>query len=258
MNNTHYLNIKREGHVGVITFSRGPLNYFNVQVIEELVTVLQIFDNDDSCRATVFCAKGSVFCAGGEFGKGEAGSNTYIEMARRLYATAMKLFDIQKPIVMAIEGATVGGGLGLALVADFRVASKRAKFSANFNRLGIHPGFGSSVTLPRVVGSQAAELLFYTGKRIKADEASRIGLVDRLVEAGQAKSVAILLAHEIAGSAPLAVQSTRQTMRLGLAEKVKEANKRELEIQIKQMHSQDFIEGVTATAERRAPIFVSK
>ena len=84
-------------------------------------------------------------------------------------------------MVAAVQGPAVGGGLGLALVADFRVACSEARFSANFNRLGFHPGFGLSVTLPRVVGMQKAAYMFYSGRRVQGEEALAIGLADRLV-----------------------------------------------------------------------------
>src|SRR6185295_19131864 len=108
-------------------------------------------------------------------------------------------------------------------VADFRITCAEARFSANFNRLGFHPGFGLSVTLPRLVGVQQAALLLYTGRRIGGQEAQRIGLADLLVAQDQVRTRAIELAREIAASAPLAVQSTRATVRAGLVEQIRVA-----------------------------------
>jgi enoyl-CoA hydratase/carnithine racemase len=129
---------------------------------------------------------------------------------------------------------------------------------ANFNRLGFHPGFGLSLTLPRLVGAQQAALLFYTGRRIGGEEALRIGLVDQLVRADEVRTSALALAAEIALSAPLAVESTRATLRRGLAEAVAAANRRERELQCVQFASEDFKEGVQAMAERRAPRFLRR
>ena len=241
--------------VGVLTFSRPPFNYFNHVVIEELLSALIRLDEEEGCRATVLCSTGAVFCAGGEFGKADAGASTYIEMAEQLYQAAMQLFRIRKPMVAAVQGSAIGGGLGLALVADFRVTCESAKFSANFSRLGLHPGFGLTVTLPRLIGVHNSELLFYTGRRINGAEALRLGLADSLVEKHQVKGSAIELAEEIASAAPIAVQDTRETMRLGLADEVSKANKHELALQKKHMKTRDFIEGVKATAERRIPDF---
>ena len=113
----------------------------------------------------------------------------------------------------AVQGAAVGGGLGLALMPDFRVACPEARFSANFARLGFVQGFGLTVTLPRLVGRQRAMEMFYTGRRVKGEEALRIGLCDDLVPQDRVRARARELAGEIAVSAPLAVRSIREMMR---------------------------------------------
>ena len=199
------------------------------------------------------------FCAGADFSNvvakdaGEAVANSMDPSP--FYAQAMQLFGVQKPMVAAVQGAAVGAGLGLSLVADFRVTCPGARFSANFNRLGFHPGFGLSFTLPRLVGLQKATSLFYTGRRIGGEEAVAIGLADELVADGEVRTRAIALAQEIAGSAPLAVMSTRAVLRHGFHEQVVQANKQELSIQLGQFRTQDFREGVAAMAERRTPVF---
>jgi enoyl-CoA hydratase/carnithine racemase len=175
-----------------------------------------------------------------------------------LYKEATRLFRTKKPIVAAVHGAAVGGGLGLALVADFRVTCEEARFSANFNRLGFHPGFGLTATLPRLVGPQKAALLFYTGRRIAGDEAVAIGLADLLVAQAEVRSAAQKLAVEIAQSAPLAVVSTRETIRRGFADHIEAQTERELIEQEWQRRTADFKEGVKAMAERRLPNFQGK
>ena len=258
MNDYKFLRMELIDHVAIVTFSRPPLNHFNFELIAELLEVLRHFDDNDECRATVLCSEGKVFCAGGDFGRADGDKLEYIEMAARLYAKGMQLFRLKKPMIAAVHGSAIGGGLGLALVADFRVTCENAKFSANFTRLGIHPGFGTSVTLPRVVGTQNAELLFYTGRRIDGNEAFRIGLADILVEQNEVKNAAIDLAREIAISSPQAVQDTRATLRQGLADQIARVNERELLLQKQHMCSADFIEGVIATSERRQPEFHGK
>jgi 2-(1,2-epoxy-1,2-dihydrophenyl)acetyl-CoA isomerase len=165
------------------------------------------------------------------------------------------LFSMSTPVVAAVQGAAVGGGLGLALSADFRVASPESRFWANFARLGFHHGFGMTVTLPAVVGSQAALELLYTGRGVRGEEALAIGLCDRLVPADRVRSDAHELAAEIACSAPLAVRSIRRTFRGELAEQVREATRHEQAEQVRLMQTEDFLEGVRAVAERREPKF---
>src|SRR5439155_1569186 len=162
------------------------------------------------CRAIVLCSTGKHFCAGANFGGRNPAEGP-------LYEEAVRVFAAQTPVVAAVQGAAVGGGLGVALSADFRVASPESRFVANFARLGIHHGFGLTVTLPLVVGHQRALELLYTGRRVKGEEAHAIGLCDRLVSADRLLEEAIDLAHEIAISSPPAIRSIRATMRGDLA-----------------------------------------
>lgn len=247
------LQLSHDGHVARITLTRPPQNFVDTATIEQLVNVLAALDEDDTCRAVVLQSGVDVFCAGADFSAAPGGGAPGDPAV--FYGHAMKLFRTRKPIVAAVAGAAVGAGLGLALVADFRVSCAEARFSANFNRLGIHPGFGMSVTLPRVVGEQRAAELFFTGRRITGKEALEIGLIDHLVPQADVSARARELAREIALSAPLAVETTRATLRQGLAERIAEVNQRELEVQRSQLRSEDFREGVAAMSARRAPVF---
>jgi len=203
-------------------------------------------------------AQGKAFCAGADLAnRPQTGTTTESNNAtvKHLYKEATRLFRNKKPVVAAVHGAAVGGGLGLAVVADFRVTCAEAPFSVNFNRLGFHPGFGLTTTLSRLVGAQQAALLFYTGRRISGEEAVRIGLADVLVPQAQVRSAAIALATEIAQSAPLAVLSTRETVRRGLADAIEAATERELVEQDWLRRTADFKEGVKAMSDRRLPNF---
>jgi 2-(1,2-epoxy-1,2-dihydrophenyl)acetyl-CoA isomerase len=236
-------------HVGEVRLSQPPNNFFSLAMIESLADALDGFDEDRSCRAVVLAADGKHFCAGADF------SSTSTYSTADLYAAAVRLFRTRKPLVAAIQGAAIGGGLGVALSADFRVAIPEARFSANFARLGFHHGFGLSITLPELVGRQRASELLLTGRRINGDEAGAIGLVDRVVALGQLESSARELAAEIAGSAPLAVESIRSTLRGNLADRVAAATEHELAEQERLRATDDFEEGTRAMAERRAPHF---
>src|SRR5271154_5774426 len=248
--------------VATVEMRRPPHNFFDSMLIAEIGEAFERLDADPACRAIVLAAEGRSFCAGADFSK-RLDTGTVAEAARsgagrHLYKEAIRLFRTKKPIVGAVHSAAVGGGLGLALVADFRVTCSEARFSANFNRLGFHPGFGLTTTLPRLVGVQQAALLFYTGRRIAGDEAVRIGLADQLVAQGEVRTAAQALALEMAQSAPLAVMSTRETLRRGLAESIESSTERELVEQEWQHRTADFKEGVRAMAERRLPDFKGK
>jgi enoyl-CoA hydratase/carnithine racemase len=135
------------------------------------------------------------------------------------------------------------------------VTCPQARFCANFTRLGFHPGFGLTTTLPEVIGKTNAALMFYTSRRIGGDEAYRMGLADVLVPHEQVRASAQSLAAEIAENAPLGVAATRATLRADLAERVREATAHELAEQTRLRKTQDFKEGIKAMAERRIPIF---
>jgi enoyl-CoA hydratase/carnithine racemase len=141
-------------------------------------------------------------------------------------------------------------------VPDFRVAAPEARFAANFVKLGIHPGFGLTLTLPRLIGVQKAALLMYTGRRINGQEALACGLVDELVEQSELRGAALKLASEIAEAAPLAVIATRATLRQGLAEAFRDQVSHESEEQTKLLATADAREGVTAVRERRPGRFI--
>ncbi len=243
-------------HVASVEIHRPPNNFFDFDLIREIADTYETLDADANCRAIVLCSEGKHFCAGANFQSRESWGNEQLDnQASQLYVEAVRIFSGRKPVVAAVHGAAIGGGLGLALSADFRIACEEARFSANFARLGFHQGFGLSVTLPRLIGQANASLLLFTGRRVKGDQAVDMGLADELVPQGQVRERAHELAREIAASAPLAVQSIRATLRAGLAEEIARITDHELAQQSKLRTSDDFREGIAAMAERRAPDF---
>ncbi len=238
-------------HVALVEFNRPPHNYFDGALIGAIADAYERLESDGSCRAIVLCSEGKHFCAGANFAAQNPADGDLYEQAVRLFAASL-------PVVAAVQGAAVGGGLGVALSADFRVASPDSRFSANFARLGIHQGFGITVTLPLVVGSQRALELLYTGARLGGDEAHAIGLCDRLVTSDRLREEAVALANEIATSSPLAVRSIRRTMRGDLADRIRQATAHEAAEQAKLFATSDFGEGVQAAAERRPPRFTGR
>jgi len=242
--------------VALVEIQRPPNNFFSYRMISGLADAFEALDGEASARAIVLAAAGKHFCAGADF-SGNSDAAEGADEPGALYREAVRLFSTKTPVVAAIQGAAVGGGLGLALMPDFRVAAPEARFTANFARLGFHHGFGLSATLPRVVGMQNAMELLYTGKRIKADEALDIGMVDKLVATADLRDEARALAAEIAKSAPLAVRSIRETMRGDLAQLVKEATDHELEEQDWLRKTNDFKIGIRAYAAREDAAWTS-
>ena len=255
------IGIEKTGHVALVEIRRPPNNFFDIPLIKDIADAFESFDEDSNIRAIVLAAQGKAFCAGANFGDGSAldaqgrRSNEPGPGVAPLYIEGNRLFRTKKPIIAAVHGAAVGGGLGLAMVADFRVTCPEARFCANFTRLGFHPGFGLTVTLPAVIGETKAALMFYTSRRVPGDDAYAMGLADVLVPQDQVRDAAIKLAAEIGENSPLGLIATRMTLRGSIADRVRQATDHELEEQTRLRKTDDFKEGVKAVAERRAPSF---
>jgi 2-(1,2-epoxy-1,2-dihydrophenyl)acetyl-CoA isomerase len=240
--------------VAVVEMHRPPHNFLDVPLVAAIADAYERLDDD--LRVIVLCSEGKNFCAGADFHAASsarpltAGAGT-----GALYDQAVRLFAARSPVVAAVQGAAVGGGFGLALSADFRVAGPGSRFVANFARLGLHQGFGMTVTLPAVVGNQRAMELLYTGRAVGGEEAAGLGLCDRLVEDDHIRSAAVEFAAELAGSAPLALRSIRATMRGDLAERIRAATAHEHAEQRRLRVTADHREGLAAVAERRDPRF---
>ena len=255
------IGIEKRDHVALVEIRRPPNNFFDIPLIKGIASALETFDEDGNIRVVVLAAQGKAFCAGANYGDG---SQLDVQGRRRdepgpgvapLYVEANRLFRNKKPIIAAVHGPAVGGGLGLAMAADFRVTCPEARFCANFTRLGFHPGFGLTVTLPAVIGETKAALMFYTSRRVSGEEAYAIGLADVLVPQDQVRDAAIKLAAEIGENSPLGLIATRMTMRNDIADRVRKATDHELEEQTRLRKTKDFKEGVNAVAERRIPNF---
>lgn len=247
----------RDGHVAILTFARPPHNFADLALMEAIGAAFAAADADPDVRAIVLQSDGRIFCAGADLARDNPVEKDQPAGTRNpFYVAAARLYAVKTPVVAAIQGAAVGAGLGLALVADFRVAAPEARFVANFVALGFHPGFGISAVLERVIGRQRSLLMNLTARRIKAEQAADWGLVDVLVPADRLRAEALALAQEIAAGAPLAVQSTRQTLRGDLFALVERQTDHELAEQAWLQKTADFAEGVRAVNERRPGLFI--
>ena len=213
-------------------------------------------------RAAVVRSEGRSFCAGADFRADDAPDPTegggFEAQTRAFYLQAARVFESPVPLVAAIGGAAIGAGFGLALACDVRVVGATGWFQANFVRLGIHPGFALSRVLPAIIGPARAADLFLTGRRVGADEALAIGLAARSVPAGDENAVALDVAAQIAAGAPLAVASTRATLRAGLGGAVRAAMRHELAEQTALAGTADAVEGVAAVLAGRDPRFTGR
>lgn len=261
------------GLVGLVELARPPHNFMDAELMAGLVAALYNLSDRDDCRAIVIAAEGRSFCAGANFASpsgspasgadspasgAASGTGGFRSIVSRFYQEAEKIFAIPKPLVAAVHGPAIGAGLGLALACDLRVTCPEAFFAANFVRLGIHPGFGLSVTLPELIGPGRAADLLLTGRRVGGEEALAIGLAERCVHASEMRDAAIMLAGEISAAAPLAVAATRATLRKGLVDRVHDALAIELEEQARLMGTPDAAEGIAAMLTRREPKFTGR
>ena len=188
------IGVEKHGHVGLIEIQRPPLNFFDISLINQIADALEEFDKDIEIRASVLAAQGKAFCAGADFSDPKRQEQEASAKPRAipptawpinsLYVHAVRIFRTKKPVVAAVHGAAIGGGLGLAVSADFRVTCPEARFAANFTKLGFHPGFGLTTTLPELVGKNNAELIFYTSRRVTGEEATQHGPRQSLRAAG--------------------------------------------------------------------------
>jgi enoyl-CoA hydratase/carnithine racemase len=240
--------VEIDAGVAVVEMHRPPANFFDEALLAELADAVAALGEQVEVRSIVLCSEGKHFCAGADLRGMRA------DGIRRVYRQAFRLFAGRQPIVAAVQGSAVGGGLGLAMAADFRVAAPNARLTANFARLGFHQGFGLSVTLPLAVGQQRALDMLYTGRDVSGEEGARTGLCDQV--SADPRAAAIEFARLLAESAPLSVAAIRATMRGELASQVRAALDVEAAAQSALLDTIDFREGVDAAVHRRPPTFV--
>jgi enoyl-CoA hydratase/carnithine racemase len=248
--------------IGLITLNRPDhRNAMTPELLDAFSAAIDEARADDEIRSLVITGKGKCFSAGADLRSSmqrtDLGKPSR-EASFAMYEPFLKVLDVEVPVIAAMNGHTVGGGFGLALLADIRVANLDAKYGANFARLGIHSGLGISYVLPRLVGAAYASELLFTGRLIRGSEALRIGLVTHAENADEVLPTAMQLARAIAGSAPLAVQQMKASIRRGLGWEIREAALEEAALQAASLETEDANEGVAAMLEKREPEFVGK
>ncbi|WP_426349792.1 short-chain-enoyl-CoA hydratase [Alloiococcus sp. CFN-8] len=246
---------EKEGNIATVTINRPKaLNALNSETLVELNSVLDLLEEDDSIYAVILTGAGEkAFVAGADITEMK---DLTVQEGRRFSILGNKVFrrleTLEKPVIAAIGGFALGGGCELSLSCDIRIASEKAKFGQPEVGLGITPGFGGTQRLARVVGLGMAKELIYTGKVIKADEALRIGLVNKIVAPESLMEEAKALALTIAKQAPIAVKLSKAAINRGMQMDMDTAISYEAEVFGECFSSQDQKEGMTAFVEKRA------
>ncbi len=248
----------RDG-VAVVTLNRPDnRNSMTQDLLRAFRNVLQQV-NAQSPRCLVITGRGSCFCAGADVRESlQAGSDDLLphERSMLMYEPFLSVLDVSVPVVAAINGHAVGGGFGLALLADIRVGNVSAKYGANFVRLGIHSGMGISHTLPLLVGAAAAAEMLLTGGLIDGERAHRLGILNHAVPADEVMPVAENIARQIASAAPIPVRTIKQTLSSSRRAAIRDAARREAQLQAETLQTADAKEGMSALLEKRPPSFL--
>jgi enoyl-CoA hydratase/carnithine racemase len=251
-----------DGRIATITLNRPEnRNSMTADVMERFRACVARARADAELRCLVITGRGSSFCAGADFrGQGAAreGAALPAERAFAGYAAFLDVLDVEVPTVAAMNGHAIGGGLGLALVCDLRVASREARYGANFARLGFHSGMAISYLLPRLVGVPAAVDLLLSGRILSGAEAERIGLVHEAVAPEEVAGAARRRAEAVAANAPLAVRLMKQSLYRGLGWDPRGAARLEAFAQAATLATEDAREGIRALLEKREPRFAGR
>jgi enoyl-CoA hydratase/carnithine racemase len=253
-------------YVATITLNRPEnRNSMTPDVLEGFREAIARAREDCELRAVVITGSGKSFCAGADFrsagrpGSQEEGDRRIPqERAFAMYQPFLAVLDIEVPTIAAMNGHAIGGGLGLALVCDLRIADVEAKYGANFARLGLHSGMAISYLLPRIVGVPTAADLLFSGRLVSGSEAERIGLAQRAVAASEVAAEAAALARSIAGCAPLAVRLVKRSLYRGMDWDPRSAAEAEAWAQSATLATDDAREGIAALLEKREPRFTGR
>lgn len=252
------IELAREGAVLVATIARPEaMNALNAETLKSISSLIDFVEKDHDVRVLILTGKGEkAFVAGADIKSFEAMSPQQAgDFAREGQATFSRLEDLAKPVIAAVNGFALGGGLELALACDMIVASEKAKFGLPECTLGLIPGFGGTVRLPRLVGTAKALELTLTGNMLNAQEALACGLAVKVVPHGEALKAALELAQAMVARAPFALGYIKKSILAGRGRSVADASEIEAGLFGEVFKTEDKNEGVRAFLEKRAPKF---
>ncbi|MDX1578291.1 MAG: enoyl-CoA hydratase [Gemmatimonadota bacterium] len=250
-----------DGAVGTITLNRPEkLNAFVGAMRDDIAEALETLGSDDGVRVVVVTGAGRAFCAGADVGyltelietQALDEAVALVEAGRRV---VLAIRDMPKPVIAALNGPAAGGGANLALACDLRIASERASIGQTFNRIGLHPDWGGTYAVPRLVGPARAAELFFFADMVPAEEAERFGLVNRVVPHDELAPTARDWAERLAAKPALPLRLAKRAIQHSLSSTVGEMLDYETEAQRACFESPDALEGVRAFIEKREPRF---
>lgn len=253
--------VKIDDRLALVTLNSPPVNALSSSMLKALDGTLDDLANNEDVRAVVITGAGNnAFCAGADVNEmaGMKPDQAAGQVALG-HAVFQKIYDFPKPVLAAINNLCLGGGLELALSCDMRFASDRARFGAPEVTLGLVPAWGGTQRLPRLVGIAKAKELIFTGQMINAQEAMRIGLLNRVLPDGDEVRAAMDIAKRISiKSSPLAVKEAKHAINKGLDETLEDGLGLEVDAVSRIADSHDLEEGLTAFKEKRQPEFTGK
>lgn len=253
--------LERTDGVGTLTLNRpDKLNAFAGTMRREMADALLELEYDPDVRVVIITGAGRGFCAGADVSymaqlvetRDTSAMAALVEAGRRV---VMTIRDSAKPVIGSINGVAAGGGANLALACDLRIASDRARMGQTFNRIGLHPDWGGSYFLPRLVGPAKALELIWTADIIDADECFRLGLFNRVVPHDTLEEETMKLARLLAAKPALALSLAKRAVYRSNRHSLPEMLDYELDAQLRCFESGDAAEGITAFVEKRTPVF---
>ncbi len=252
---------ERKGNVAIIRLNRpDKLNALNIELGRGLVHALLHASQDNSVRAVVVTGAGRAFCAGGdlEFILDLRKRNASDELKTLLEAgkeICLAIATMTKPVIAAVNGPAAGGGMNLALAADMRIASDQASFAESFAKVGLYPDFGGTYFLPRIVGPALSAELFYTAETLSAEDALRLGIVNRVFPADKFEEETQKIVDVLAGAPTVALRDVKRTIIADDKKNLETKLDEEIRLQIHCFQSEDCLEGLNAFFEKRKPNF---
>jgi len=252
------------GPVGTITLNRpDKLNALTVEMVEDMASAVRMLGAAEAVRVIVITGAGKAFCSGADVGllrdlmtRGDEATGR--RLVDSLRAVAHGIREAPQPVVAAVNGVAAGGGANLALACDMRIAADSAQIGQVFMKIGLHPDFGGTYYLPRLVGASKALELILGAELVGAPELLRLGIVNRVVPAAELADATQAWARQIAAAPPLAVRRAKRAVYLSERSTLDEMLDYELDAQLACFRSADGKEGIAAFFEKRTPHFTGR